>query len=242
MTSAPRLVLFDLDGTLVDPAGAITGGIRAALLAHGLAVPAAEDLQAMVGPSLAVSLTSIAQVPPTLVGRVMATYRAGYRAHGMAQSRPYPGIVECVERLRAQGCRVAVATQKPEWLAEELLEVQGLRSLFDSVHGSPRDETTVLLDGKTSIIAAALRRYDGAYDEAVMVGDRRHDVEGAAANGLGCIGVSWGFAAPGELEAAGALVVVADAADLVKALGWSGRAKAAVAMPGRTVGPGRPEA
>lgn len=223
MTNPGRLVLFDLDGTLVDPAGAITGGVSAALLAHGLDVPDAERLRSMVGPPLAVSLSAIAQVPPALIGPVMATYRAGYLEHGMAQSRPYPGIAECVANLRAQGCRVAVATQKPEWLAEELLGVQNLRPLFDSVHGSPRDETTSLPDGKASIIAAALRRHTGAYDDAVMVGDRRHDVEGAAANGLDCVGVTWGFAAPGELEAAQAVAVVTDANELRDALDsvWS---------------------
>jgi phosphoglycolate phosphatase len=215
------LILFDLDGTLVDPAGAITGGISAALRSHGLPVPDDDALQAMVGPPLVESLTSLGGVPASRVQDVVASYRAGYVATGMAQSRPYPGISRCVEALLEGGAIVAVATQKPEWLAEELLEVQGLRHLFASVHGSPRDETMAAV-GKASIIRAALERHDAAAhiaaNSAVMVGDRRHDVEGAAANGLPCIGVRWGFAAPDELEEAGASVVVTSADELLEVL------------------------
>lgn len=211
------LILFDLDGTLVDPAGAITGGISGALRAHGLAVPDQDALQSMVGPPLLHSLGVIAGVPAPLIGAVMATYRAGYRSTGMQQSRPYPGVARGVEILAEAGAVVAVATQKPEWLAEELLEAQGLRSLFASVHGSPRDERRAAT-GKTTIIRAALDAHPAAAQRAVMVGDRLHDVEGARANGLPGVGVTWGFAAPGELEEAGAAAVVHTAEQLLEVL------------------------
>ena len=217
VTSPRLLVLFDLDGTLVDPAGAITGGIRAALTASGLPVPGDADLQRMVGPALITSMRDIARVPADRIEDVIRHYRAGYRSAGMAQSRPYPGVQAAVERLRTEHL-VAVATQKPEPLAVELLAVQQMDSLFASVHGSPADEAAAAPDGKRSIIRAALDRHAGSYDHAVMIGDRRHDVEGAHANGLDCIGVSWGFAAPGELEEAGAAVVVDTAGQLVDAV------------------------
>ncbi|UWX95703.1 HAD hydrolase-like protein [Arthrobacter zhaoxinii] len=218
MTSPRLLVLFDLDGTLVDPAGAITGGISSALAACGLPVPSEADLHRMVGPSLMTSLRDIAGVPEDRLDAVIAHYRQGYRQSGMRQSRPYPGIIGAVERLRREGT-VAVATQKPEHLAVELLGVQGMGDLFASVHGSPADElAAAALNGKAGIIRAALERHAGSYDRAVMIGDRRHDVEGAAANGIDCIGVSWGFAADGELEAAGAAVVVDSAGDLPDAV------------------------
>lgn len=211
------LILFDLDGTLVDPAGAITGGISAALVAHGFERPDDETLQSMVGPSLLASLTSVVGVPPDRVLDVMSTYRAGYVSTGMAQSRPYPGMAACVRALAAEGAVVAVATQKPEWLAEELLRAQGLLGLFASVHGSPRDESSTV-SGKEPIIRAALDAHPGAAGNAVMVGDRRHDVEGAVANGIPCIGVAWGFAADGELDDAGAAVVVRSADELLEVL------------------------
>ncbi|WP_434994430.1 HAD hydrolase-like protein [Arthrobacter sp. Ld5] len=220
MAITRALILFDLDGTLVDPAGTITGGIGAALEHHGFPVPPTEVLHAMIGPSLVHSLTATAGVPAARVPDVVATYRAGYLATGLSASRPYPGVAGCVQALLDDGATVAVATQKPEWLAEELLAVQGLRHLFSSVHGSPRDEAATS-GGKTPIIRAALEHhgYDAApAGRAVMVGDRHHDVEGAAANGLACIGVGWGFAAPGELEAAGATAVVGSADALLEVL------------------------
>jgi phosphoglycolate phosphatase len=171
----------------------------------------------MVGPSLVQSLTSLGGVPASRVQDVMATYRAGYVATGMAQSRPYPGVARCIEALSDAGAVIAVATQKPEWLAEELLAAQGLRHLFASVHGSPRDETATV-GGKEPIIRAALDHHGRGAAGAVMIGDRRHDVEGAAANAIECIGVSWGFAASGELEAAGAVAVVHSADELLEVL------------------------
>ena len=218
MTISRLLVLFDLDGTLVDPAGSITGGIAAALAESGLPVPSAADLQAMVGPALKESLTRIAGVPAEQLEAVIAGYRQGYRETGMAASRPYAGVADAVRSLHAEGALVAVATQKPEPIARELLAVQGLDTLFDSIHGSPADERQAAADGKVSIVRAALAEHAGRYSAAVMIGDRSHDVHGAAANGIPCIGVAWGFAADGELEAAGAVAVVHSAEELPAAV------------------------
>ncbi|WP_028278785.1 HAD hydrolase-like protein [Arthrobacter sp. H5] len=213
MKNSRLLTLFDLDGTLVDPAGAITGGISAALRACGLRVPADRELQRMVGPSRVRSLKDIAGVPEDRLDEVIGLYRQDYRSTGMAASRPYPGIINVIGALRNQGHPVAVATQKPEWLALELLDVQGMTKLFHSVHGSPRDEReAAALQGKTTIIAAALAQHRGRFDAAVMVGDRSHDIAGAKANSLPCVAVTWGFGTIDELTAAGADAVV-DRAD-----------------------------
>jgi len=223
VTNSRLLVLFDLDGTLVDPAGSITGGIAAALASSGLPVPSEADLHRMVGPALKDSLTGIAGVPADRLEHVIAQYRRGYRETGMAASRPYPGIADAVRSLRADGALVAVATQKPEPIARELLAVQGLDTLFDSIHGSPADERLAAADGKVSIVRAALAQHEGEYSAAVMIGDRSHDVHGASANGIPCIGVAWGFAPDGELEAAGAAAVVQSPGELASAVGSCAR-------------------
>ena len=224
MTQTTVPVIFDLDGTLVDPAGGIAGGIAAALTELDLPVPDRSRLDAMVGPKLSHSLTQIAGVPAALLDDVIRIYRGHYVSTGIAQSRLYPGIRGLLEDFVAAGRPIAVATQKPEGLARSVLEHHGIAGFFHSIRGSAADEsaagpgTASLPEGKSGIVAAALSdlaaAVPSAAGRAVMVGDRAQDVAGAAANGLACIGVSWGFAPDGELHGAGAVEVVHDAAAL----------------------------
>ncbi|HXD28090.1 MAG TPA: HAD hydrolase-like protein [Arthrobacter sp.] len=216
-----RAVLLDLDGTLVDPAGGITGGILHALLRHGIPHPGEAHLQSLVGPPLASGLLSVPGMTEELLPRVIATYRDQYAAHGMAASRVYPGIAELLTALRADGRVLAVATSKPEPLARRLLAAKGLDGYFDSIHGSSPDELSAptRTTGKPHIVAAALQATGQGEGHTIMVGDRLHDIEGARVNGLAAIGVSWGFAADGELEAAGATAVVQSPEDLGRLLG-----------------------
>jgi len=213
-------VIFDLDGTIVDPAGGITDGIAAALLELGLPVPGKSRMDAMIGPKLSYSLTEIAGVPAALLKDAIRIYRAHYLATGIGQSRLYPGIRRLLEDFVAAGRPIAVATQKPEGLARTVLGHHGIDGLFHSVRGSAADEAAAgsgpaaVPEGKAGIVAAALSdlalAFPAAAGRAVMVGDRAQDVAGAAANGLDCIGVGWGFALDGELREAGAAEIVHD--------------------------------
>lgn len=207
-------VIFDLDGTLVDPAGAITGGIAAALEAHGIEVPDEQTLKSFIGPPLAASLKALPGVTEELVPRLIEHYREGYMREGMASSQVYPGIRSLLETLGQEEHLLAVATSKPEPQALRLLEIQGLLEHFDAVSGSDPDET-IPHTSKGPIIASALKRLGvGAEVSAVMVGDRKFDVEGAVRNTMPCIGVTWGYAPEGELEAHGAAAVVSSAEEL----------------------------
>ncbi|MGO4227626.1 HAD hydrolase-like protein [Arthrobacter sp. YAF34] len=239
MTHTTVPVIFDLDGTLVDPAGGITGGIAAALTELGLPVADKSRMDAMIGPKLSHSLTDIAGVPEALLADAIRIYRAHYVSTGIAQGRLYPGIRGLLEDLMAAGRPIAVATQKPEGLARTVLAHHGIAGLFHSIRGSAADEAAggpqtgsfpggsvpedsapggSVPEGKAGIVAAALSDLAAGSAEAprpaVMVGDRAQDVAGAAANGLDCIGVGWGFAPDGELQAAGAVEIVHTAAAL----------------------------
>lgn len=224
MTHTTVPVIFDLDGTLVDPCRGISDGITAALTELGLPVPGRDRLDAMIGPKLSDALTNIAGVPAGKLEDAIRIYRDYYLSTGIAQSRLYPGIGELLLAYIEAGRPLAVATQKPEWLARIVLEHHKIASCFDFIRGSAADEAAQAggPPGKAGIVAAALADLEtrsSAAEAAVMVGDRAQDVAGAAANGLDCIGVGWGFALKGELDAAGALTIVHSTRELHDTIG-----------------------
>jgi phosphoglycolate phosphatase len=209
-----RLVLFDLDGTLVDSAPGIWASVRAATAALGLPRPTPDQLRAMVGPPLQDGFAAQFGLSGPDVDRAVAAYRAHYTAGAMLEVSVYAGIPELLDQLRDAGATLAVATSKPEPFAVQVLEHTGLLAAFDSVHGATFDGT---VRHKAQVVGAALAAHPAA-DAPVLVGDRAQDVLGAAAHGLPCIGAGWGPAPDGELAAAGAAAVAAIPADVPPAL------------------------
>ncbi|SET51547.1 HAD hydrolase-like protein [Geodermatophilus poikilotrophus] len=209
-----RLVLFDLDGTLVDSTPGIWASVRAAADALGLPEPTPEQLRGMVGPPLQDGFALVLGVPPDDVPRAVAAYRAHYSAGALLDATVHRGVPELLTALADAGATLAVATSKPEPFAVRLLAHTGLLPSFASVHGATFDGT---VRHKDQVVAAALAAHpDG--ERPVLVGDRAHDVLGAAAHGLPCIGAGWGPAPPGELVDAGAAVVAATPAEVRTAL------------------------
>jgi phosphoglycolate phosphatase len=209
-----RLVLFDLDGTLVDSAPGIHASVRVAIAGLGLSEPTPAQLRAMVGPPLQDGFALVFGLSETAVDRAIAAYRAHYSAGAMLDAPPYAGIPELLVRLRSDGATLAVATSKPETFALAILEHAGLLGEFASVHGATLDGA---VRHKDQVVGAALARHP-AGTAPVLVGDRAQDVLGAAAHGLPCIGAGWGPAEDGELETAGAAAIAATPPDVVGAL------------------------
>jgi phosphoglycolate phosphatase len=209
-----RLVLFDLDGTLVDSARGIHASVRAAAAVLGLPEPTPGQLRAMVGPPLQDGFAVVFGLVGADVVRAVDAYRAHYAAGAMLDAPAYPGIPGLLARLRADGAVLAVATSKPVDFAVRILEHVGLLGEFASVHGATLDGS---VRHKDQVVAAALARHpDGR--EPVLVGDRAQDVLGAAAHGVPCIGAGWGPAEDGELAAAGAAAIAAAPWDVVAML------------------------
>jgi len=209
-----RLVLFDLDGTLVDSVPGIWSSIRVAAAELGLPAPTEGQLRSMVGPPLEDGFAAAFGLTGDDVVRAVAAYRAHYTAGALLQGTVYDGVPELLDGLRAEGAVLAVATSKPEPFAVRILAHTGLLPRFASVHGATLDGR---VRHKDQVVGAALAAHpDG--ERPVLVGDRSHDVLGAAAHGLPCIGAGWGPALPGELAAAGAAAVAASPGEVRAAL------------------------
>ncbi|MGK5110579.1 MULTISPECIES: HAD hydrolase-like protein [unclassified Geodermatophilus] len=209
-----RLVLFDLDGTLVDSTPGIWASVRHAAAELGLPPPTPGQLRGMVGPPLQDGFALVLGVPPGDVPRAVAAYRAHYTAGALLDVTVHDGVDELLAVLGAGGATLAVATSKPEPFAVRVLEHTGLLAAFASVHGATLDGA---VRHKDQVVGAALAAHPHGR-APVLVGDRAHDVLGAAAHGLPCIGAGWGPAEDGELAAAGAAVVVATPAEVPAAL------------------------
>lgn len=204
LPSPPDLVIFDLDGTLCDTEAGIMAHLARALEVSGLSVPPPDVLRGCVGPPWPEYLPTIG-VPSERYDDVVTAYRATYDHEAPALALPFPGIPELLRALDDAGLSLAVATSKPQHLADRIVGDGPLGRWIPTVLGaSPEDGRHV----KADVVAAVLDAVPGVDRAAtVMVGDRHHDVHGAAAHGVGTVGVRWGCAPPGELEDAGALVV-----------------------------------
>lgn len=212
-----RTVLLDLDGTLVDSAALITAHLADALVAVGAEVPGPAVLRTFIGPPFETALPTLG-LSPEQAADAIVHYRRSYDAVA-DQSPLYPGVPELLDKLDAVGLRLAVATSKPEPTARRIVEAMGIADRFALVAGADHVLGRV---GKGPVIGSVLDRLhlDPRRTPVVMVGDRSHDVEGAAEHGVPAIGVTWGYAEPGEL--AGAQLIVEDLDALKAALTGDG--------------------
>jgi phosphoglycolate phosphatase len=213
------VVLFDLDGVLVDSRGPITGCINRALATNGFPEREPSDLYGYIGPPLLTAFAEILGAPVTAaaVSDCVATYRELYAEASLTETEVTPGIADALAALRDEGRRLAVATSKPRPFAEPLLEVLGMRAYFDVVAGPELDASA---EDKTTTVGAALSALgvNGGARAGAMVGDRSFDMLAARAHGLRAVGVGWGIGSRAELEAAGAERFVTSPAELPAAV------------------------
>ena len=204
-------VLFDLDGTLTDPAEGITNALMHAQRRLGMPVSSREELFVFIGPPLIETFMSEWGLTRAEADEALLYYREHFGTKGLFENVPYPGIGACLADLQAAGLRLFVATSKPEPLSVRILEHFDLLPYFEAVAGSTMDERRTK---KGEVIAYALETYHLDPAETIMVGDRKHDVIGARENGLPCIGVLYGYGSRAELMEAGAAALAEDLSQL----------------------------
>lgn len=207
-------ILWDVDGTVVDASDGILRRLTTTLEHYGRTPPTRDELAHWIGPPMFDSLQANVGMTPEEAAEAVAYYRALGRADGYASgARLFPGIAELIRELAAAGVPQATASSKPEVQVVALMEHFDLAACLTAIAGATPDERT--LSRKADIVAEALRRLEAAGADTsrpVLVGDRHHDVEGGAEQGVPVIFVRWGFSWPHE--SAGAQAVVDDVAQL----------------------------
>ena len=193
--------LFDLDGTLTDNSEGIIKSARFALEKFGILDAPDSTLRRFIGPPLHQSFMEFYGFSEEKAFEAVDLYRVRYREKGVHENNLFPGLKEMLENLREKGAGLCVATSKPLVFTEMILKQHGIYDLFAHVVGANLDGS---MTDKTEVIGEVLRRIGHTGEEAVMVGDRSFDIVGANNCGLKSVGVYFGFAEPGELEAAGA--------------------------------------
>lgn len=197
-----RNILFDLDGTLTDSSLGITRCIQYALEQLGRPAPAADDLLFCIGPPLIESFATLLPAePPSLAQEAVLLYRERFDQVGKFENRVYDDIPEALAALQEQGCCLYLATSKAEIFARQILDHFELSSFFSGIYGSRLDGS---LCHKAELIGHILDAEGLPRDETVMIGDRKHDMIGASACGIGSIGVTYGFGSETELSDHGA--------------------------------------
>ncbi|BAX93277.1 HAD-IA family hydrolase [Mycobacterium shigaense] len=215
--AAPQLVIFDLDGTLTDSAeGIVTCFVHA--LAHvGAEVPDGDLAALIVGPPMDETFHSMGLGEHA--DAAFAAFAAEYGSHGWSMNSLFDGIEPLLADLRAAGTRLAVATSKLEPTARRILAHFGLDEHFEVIAGACPDGTR---RSKEEVLAHALAQLQPLPDRVLMVGDRSHDVEGAAAHGIDTVVVGWGYGRDDFADDAHPVVGVTHAAtvdELRRALG-----------------------
>ncbi len=206
-------VLFDLDGTLTDPGQGITNSVAYALKKFGTDVEDKRELYKFIGPPLHDSFRKYYGFSDKEAETAIVYYREYFRDTGIFENEVYVGIENLLEKIKASGRKIILATSKPEEFAVRILVHFGLDKYFDCMAGATMDSSR---SRKGDVIAYALKESGCNAENAVMVGDRLHDILGAKENGLDSIGVLFGYGDREELENAGADYIAETVEDILK--------------------------
>ncbi len=218
-----KYILFDLDGTLTDPAQGITNCIMYALGEMGYDIPPRDELYKFIGPPLVPSFMKYFGMTEECAKEALRLYRVRFSSVGWKENTPYAGIREQLELVKklgqTSGVKLALATSKPEEFAVNIMREFELAEYFDAICGSTMDGSRV---EKGDVIRYALESLgfgDGDDPgEIVMIGDRMYDIDGAKEVGAVSVGVTWGYGDEAELAEHKADVICRNVSDLAQVI------------------------
>lgn len=211
-----QTIIFDLDGTLTDSQTGIINSLAYAFKQMGLPLPVQSQLKKFIGPPLSQSFQDFCGLNDIETQKTISYYRQYFADKGWKENQLLPGARELLAKLKQAGKTLLVASSKPEIFVKQILDHFEIDSYFTVIAGASLDDSR---SQKSAVIAHALKT--AKIEElkgCVMVGDRKHDVEGAKVQGLPTIGLLLGFGSRQELEESGAIAIAENFQDLEKIL------------------------
>ena len=201
-----QYILFDLDGTLTDSSEGITKSVQYALDKMGIHEPELKPLERFIGPPLYDEFRRSYGFDDAEAKQAIDFYRERFGVVGWKENLLYDGIPELLKALTEAGKTLSTASSKPAFFVDKIVKYFNIEQFFTVVSGATLDGS---IGTKTQVVQQALERLNVQdRSQAVLIGDRLHDAEGARACGIDCIGVTFGFGSREELESAGANHVV----------------------------------
>ena len=185
--------IFDLDGTLLDTLADLAAAVNYALRQHGMPEHTIDDVRRFVGNGVRKLMERAipdGEKNPDFEA-TFATFREYYMHHSLDNTRPYPGIIETLEALKEQGCRLAVVSNKMMAATKELCQHFFAETIEVAI--GENEAAGIRKKPAPDTVFEALRQLGGKKDSAVYVGDSDVDLETANNSGLPCISVLWGF-------------------------------------------------
>lgn len=205
-------VIFDFDGTICDTGEGILKSAKYALDAFGYKTP--DDyhvLTCFIGPPLLVTFQEEFGADANQAEELVKKFRERYTNIGLYESELYDGVKELLARLKDDGIKIGIASSKPQAYVEKLLEKFNVIKYFDSICAV---SFTADCETKASIISRCLAELDAKGNEAIVVGDRKFDIEGAKSNYIDSVAVLWGYGNKIEFAEAGAKFIVEKVDDI----------------------------
>ena len=192
-------IIFDLDGTLTDSKPGIVKGVQYALRCFGIDEPDLDKLISFVGPPLYKSFMNYLGCSEEEGKEAVECYREYYAETGLYENALYDGVEGLLYALKEKGYRLLIASSKPRIYVKRILSYFRILRYFDIVEGSELDSKRT---DKAELLSYVLDKWNLKAEECVMVGDRKHDVLGAKANGMDSIAVGYGYGSEDELSKA----------------------------------------
>ena len=209
------ILIFDLDGTLTDPASGLVSGFEYALYKMGLPAESKEALKRFIGPPLLDVWQSEYSLSYAGAREMIRLFREYYDIYGWWDNRPYPDIERALCTLRTSGKRLFVATSKPEYIAKKVLSLFGLSKYFEFIGGAQTEGERYT---KEAVLEYVITENKIDRDKALMIGDRVYDAQGAAVCGIDALAVSYGHGSLAELEGSPFVKIAKSPLELVSLL------------------------